>query len=95
MVSCLAKIAPMVSHRLIRRQHAAHNADWSRPDFLPHLRYRSLRRQTGVWTEYRNVRLGSQSRCLKKAVVTWCPYESLSSPDIHQVFLTLVYRCKK
>lgn len=95
MVSCLARIAPMVSHRLIRRQHAAHNADWSRPDFLPHLRYRSLWGQTGVWTEYKDVRLGSQSRCLKKAVVTWFPYESLSSPYIQQVFLTLVYRCKK
>ena len=38
MVSCLARIAPMVSHRLVRRQQAAHSADWSRPDFFPHLR---------------------------------------------------------
>ena len=90
MVSCLARIAPMVSHKLVRRQHAAHSTDWSRPDFLPHLRYRSLRGQTGVWTEHRDVRLGYQSRGLKKAAVTLCPYESLSSPDIQQVFLTLV-----
>lgn len=37
-VSCLARMAPMVSHRLVRRQQAAHSADWSRPDFFAHLR---------------------------------------------------------
>lgn len=37
------------------------------------------------------VSLCSQSRCLKRAIVTVCPYEALSPPGIQQVFLNLVY----
>lgn len=36
--------------------------------------------------------MGSRSRCLKRAIVTLCPCEALSPPEIQQVFLNLVYR---
>lgn len=34
-------------------------------------------------------RVDSQSRCLKRALVTLCPWEALSPPGIWQVFLNL------
>lgn len=37
-------------------------------------------------------KLDSQSRCLKRALVTLCPCEALCPPGIQQVFLNLVHR---